>query len=394
MKNVDIDIPERLIGHLILWPLGGNEENLVHKFIPNGLNKYLLQLSDLYIYPDLYSIVYVKSKSRIYFVKKNKQQTIFSQHLPSVDDSIQKSSFSKLFEFSKTKYDANQIDSYSIDSKIIKLISTEDNLYALVETSAEQYEIYQINLSEFNGFSETHSSNPIPKGIVTQQSAVQIIDLNKFDSAVYVLDKTKHEIFRGKLKQGKSGRKIGFVNINKEFPKDTNISSFCFTKSDETQKMITYNFDKNAISIFDLSSISKPIIHSEFILDHDIDILDISYFTIKTDNLSIIPTKISNIDLLILFSKSKIWTLNLKTGACSLLIGKGPLEISRYHNEITDLNNFKVEALDYFYVIPEGGIVFGSHSDNKGYMLISTKLRELLFYKRPKKITPMNYADS
>jgi|SRR6186713_668303 len=417
----------QLAGDPKFWPFAGSENKLLSASYSKGTNNYLIPIDVLHIQKNPSSLCYVSRKNRIYFTLTTRGKTIYSQFFPNnfAKDVQQR------IKIAKIKHETNQIDSFILDGyHILKLAGTSINLFAILKNGDDLF-ICKVRTSDDTGFdynaNEKLNIKKIENGASNMDLEAYAIDLdeNGYDTNLFVLEKRTRKMYYTTFKSNTSGT-IYLNDLAKELNTPVlRASSFCISMGPRVDSLFLY--DK---ATGELTSYTKPcksrradFIRADVYKIPNVDFYKIEYFSIEVKDFKEVEfnSKADKdvIELLILFSESEIWTLNLDSRQLYHQLGGGYMTPGMYDG---DLTQFQVRNNNFSYVI-NGSVIFlgdpwfidtGTPSRPKGlrgvpeeplpiekppqygkcFALLTDRLRDVIFLNPPpppNKINPRDY---
>lgn len=121
------------IGNYRYWPLAYSSNSFqIQKSEEDSINNYWVPISELAITEKISTLSYVLYNERVYFLKNNISNTIYSQYFP--DASKNKANSVKSFvEIAKEKFRNDTYEEYKLEYSILQIVSTKRHLFALAK---------------------------------------------------------------------------------------------------------------------------------------------------------------------------------------------------------------------------------------------------------------------
>lgn len=190
-------------GNSRYWALAGYDLRLPYK--DNEAN-FIVPSVELAIPPNVDEITYVEAYEKVFFLKKNISNVIYSQYFPHAK--AYKGYNNSLIKLAKDKLKLDKLEQYESDYSILKLKSTKKNLYALQKADNKFY-ISKISIFE-NGFNDREDVKevviPFPGSIESidqDDISIEIFDINDFEADIYILSKKMKTIYISKFRSSK-----------------------------------------------------------------------------------------------------------------------------------------------------------------------------------------------
>lgn len=362
------------IGNYRYWPLAYSSNSFqIQKSEEDSINNYWVPISELAITEKISTLSYVLYNERVYFLKNNISNTIYSQYFP--DASKNKANSVKSFvEIAKEKFRNDTYEEYKLEYSILQIVSTKRHLFALAKAKNEYY-FLNIYLT-INGFGEKIDVQEIKlphKSLNIENAELGIFTINEYESIIYFFLKESKDIYIGNYRSSKKNfvisNKLNDLTKQKYSP-----DSFCVIKNLDIPTLALYDNQTNTLHILEYKEIKKKYTEIQKIKLPE-KIVGIKSFYIDSQN---ITPHISSfrLNLLLLYNHSKLWIINYHNNNCTpqLLIGNGKTHISKPMFS-PNLINCRFNHLSNIYTIDNNCIIF-SDKQNPIKSLETYKLYE------------------
>jgi hypothetical protein len=269
------------------------------------------------------------------------------------------------------------------------------------------------------GFNTHAGRLPVIKRLTSNHPLHDNLELSVVDNelamTVYLLDKTAKKIYHSIFLEHSLNEVILQELLLPKIFSVVAFSSFCITTDGFVDRLFLLDTDKATVSAFKKSHLLKKA-SFDFVDSYEIPspgVFKIEYFSIKTkhvDGMELHPrSQLREIDLLLLFSEDRVWSINLVTKDAYLQIGGGHHTPSTIDN---DLTSYRITNNKFAYVVSENFILFGDpyardtkeslsmltrpEVYGKCYALLTSKTRDLMYMKQGQniKIDPRDYEMS